>query len=222
MVETIFIDKILKQLEKYLIRKNNYRLTGDNYGLILLEPSDKYISDTKYSLLISAKKLNGLSQKDVIKELLVDFKVVLKLEEYNALSRLNIIHSEDPLVKNLSFMLGQHREEIIEINDMTIGGVKIDFAYLVKSLVLDKLIEGKAITIELINGQRINAGIIRIDENFDIVHYTGKGLSEIWKPDMTDEERENAEKLKTKPEEFLMQHQFVAKMPLDDIARVVE
>src|SRR5437899_1326591 len=114
MVETILIHTILKQLEKYLIRKNNFRLLGDTYDLILFVPSDKYLSDAKYSLMLSAMKLNNLYQKDVIKELLNDFKAILKFEEYNSISRLNIIHSEDPFVKNLKFAFAI-RTEVIEI-----------------------------------------------------------------------------------------------------------
>ena len=65
MVKTNLIDKILKRLEKYIIRKNDFHLVGDNFDLVLFIPSDKYLSDTKYSLLISAKKLDNFKQKEV-------------------------------------------------------------------------------------------------------------------------------------------------------------
>src|ERR1700722_1371320 len=103
MVETIYIHKILKELEKYFIRKNNYRLSGDNYDLILFVPSDKYSSESKLSLIISAQIFNNFNQKEVIWELLNEFKKTLESEEYNSITRLNIIHSEDPFVKNLKF-----------------------------------------------------------------------------------------------------------------------
>jgi hypothetical protein len=223
MVETKFIHTVLKQLEKYLVRKNNFHLLGDTYDLILFVPSDKYLSDAKYSLLISARKLNKLHQKDVIKELLNDFKEVLKFDEYNSISRLNIINSEDPFVRNLK-MVFAFREEVIEINEIPVGGVRLDFAFLVKSLVLDKLVENKALVLEVKTKDNkvdaINAGIIRIENNFDVVHYTGKGLREIWKPDMTDEQRKDAAILKEKKEDYLMEHQYIAKTPFDDILKV--
>ena len=223
MVETKFIHTILKRLEKYLIRKNNFHLTGDTYDLILFVPSDKYLSDAKYSLMVSAKKLNQLHQKDVIKELLNDFKEVLKFDEYNSISRLNIIHSEDPFVKNLKLVFA-FREEVIEINEIPVGGVRIDFAFLVKSLVLDKLVGNRALTVEIKTQENqvatINAGVIRIENNFDVVYYTGKGLREMWKPDMTDEQKKNAAILKEKSEEYLMEHDYVGKTPLDDILKV--
>ena len=107
MVKTTLIDKILKRLERYIIKKNNFHLDGDNFDMVLFVPSDKYLSDTKYSLLISANKFNNFKQKEIIKDLLTDFKEALNSEEYNAISRLNIIHSEDPFVKNLKFVSGK-------------------------------------------------------------------------------------------------------------------
>jgi hypothetical protein len=223
MVETIFIRTILKRLEKYLIKRNNFHLLGDTFDLILFVPSDKYLSDAKYSLMVSAKSLNTLHQKDVIIDLLNDFKGVLKFDEYNAISRLNIIHSDDPFVKNLKLVFG-FREEITEINEIPVGGVKIDYAFLVKSLVLDKLVEGRALIVEIKTEndqyETINMGVIRIETNFDIVYYTGKGIREMYKPEMTDEQKEIAEQLKQKSEDYLIQHHYIGKTPLDNILKV--
>ena len=97
-------NKILKSLEKYLLKKNNFQLTGENYDLILLTPMDKYQADTKYALLISAKRFDKLQQKEAIRDLLTFFKEDLETDEYNAISRLNVIHSEDRLVKNLNLL----------------------------------------------------------------------------------------------------------------------
>lgn len=223
MVEAKFIQTVLKRLEKYLIRKNNFHLNGDTFDLILFVPTDKYVSDAKYSLIISAKCLNTFPQKEVIRELLYDFKGILKFDEYNAISRLNIIHSDDPIVKNLKLVFGL-RENIIEINKIPIGGIRIDYALLVKSLVLDRLIENTVLIVEIKNenDQReiINMGVIRIEENFDVVYYTGMGLREIYKPDMTYEEQIIAEKLKQKSEDYLMQHHYIRKIQLDNILKV--
>lgn len=223
MVDSKLIHTILKRLEKYLIKRNDFNLLGDTFDLILFVPSDKYLSNTKYSLIISAKSLNNLHQKDVIREILIDFKKVLKFDEYNSISRLNIIHSEDPFVKNLKLVFG-FREEIIEINEIPIGGVRIDFAYLVKSLVLDKLIRNIALIVEIMTHdnkiETINVGVIRIENNFDVVYYTGKGLREIWNPDMTDEQKEIATQLKQRPENYLLKHGFISKTPFDNILKV--
>ena len=224
MVKTNLIDKILKRLEKYIIRKNDFHLVGDNFDLVLFVPSDKYLSDTKYSLLISAKKLDNFKQKEVIKDLLTDFKEALNPDEYNAISRLNILHSEDPLVKNLKFVFA-YRQPIIEINDIPVGGVNIDYAFLARSLTLDKLIENHALILEIKNSdnqiETINAGIIRIDNNYDVVYYTGQGLREILKP-KNDEQKAKSAMLKTQNESYLVQNNYISKIKLDNIVNVAE
>jgi hypothetical protein len=224
MVETIFIHKVVRRLEKYLIKKNGFHLLGDTYDLILFVPSDKYAPDDKYSLIISAKKLNTLSQKDVIRELLSDFKESLNFDQYNSISRINIINTEEPFVKNLKFAFS-FREEIIEINSIPIGGVQIDFAYLVKSLILDKLIENKTLKLEIINQMGmldiISVGVVRIEKNFEIVYYTVKGIREMWRQDMTDSEKAKAAILREKSEDYLIQHEYLSKILFDDIQKVI-
>jgi hypothetical protein len=215
------MQRVLKGLEKYLIRKNSFKLEGANYDMIMLIPSDKYSPDAKYSLLLSAKHLNASSHKDVIKELLYGFKEELSPEEYTTLSRINVLHTEDPFVRNVKFMFG-FRQEVTEINGMVIGGVEIDFAYLLRSLVLDKLKEEAALTIEVKNAigtvDTIHAGIIRMEANFELVYYTGKGLKEIWKPNTEDEK---AQALRKEQESFLLQNGYIARTKIDDIIRIV-
>jgi hypothetical protein len=224
MVRMKFINKVLKSLEKYLLKKNNFHLTGENYDLILFTPVDKYRADTKYSLLISAKLFNNLQQKEVIKDLLTYFKEVLESDEYSTISRLNIVNSEDPFVKNMKFTF-PFRQEILEINNIYIGEANIDYAFLVKSLLLDTLIEGRAVTLEILNHGKIgiiNAGILMVNSNYEIVYFTGKGLREMWKPDMTDMEKANAEKLRKMTETDLIRSEHIAKVEIDNIVRVVE
>ncbi|MBU0613715.1 hypothetical protein KJ766_00300 [Patescibacteria group bacterium] len=50
--------------------------------------------------------------------------------------------------------------------------------------------------------------------------YTGKGLREMWRPDMTDEEKKIAEELRMKSEEYLIANQFINRISLDNIIRV--
>ena len=226
MVETTstYIHKILGQLEKFLIWKNGFHLLGKTYDLILLIPSERYSSDAKYSLMISAKSLDNYHQKDIIKEIFTVFKNTLEVDEFNSIARINVIHSEDSFVRNLKQMFG-FREEIFELNSITVGGVHIEFAYLVKSLVLDKLVEKRAVTLEVIDSEgsinQISAGVKRINEDFFLVYYTGKGLRELFGQEMTAQEKLNAEILIKKGEQFLMENQFIAQKRLDDILRVL-
>jgi hypothetical protein len=71
----------------------------------------------------------------------------------------------------------------------------------------------------LSDGSKINAGTIRVEDNH-LVHYTGKGLREIWKPDMTEEEKEVAAELKSKSEEYLAENDYIAWTPLDTIVDI--
>ncbi len=226
MVETasIYTHKILRQLEKFLILKNGFNLLGETYELILLIPSDKYSTDTKYSLIISAKSLNNFQQKDIIKEIFTAFKETLEIDEFNSISRINVIHTHDSFVRNLKLMFGL-REEIIELNNITVGGANIDFAYLIRSLVLDKLIAGRALNLEIIdpdgNLGHISAGIKGIDNSFNVVYYTGKGLREIFGLEKTKSEEDDAEILKNMNEQYLISNHLIAKIRFDDINKVM-
>jgi hypothetical protein len=217
MVEQIVVNSIIKELEKFLIKKSNYRLNGENFDLILLIPTDKYSFDNKFSLYLSSAVLNKFSQKEIIMELLTDFKNYLTIQDYTALSRINILNNQEPFVRNMNLTYG-FRESIIQLEDTYIGDVKIDFAFLLKSLVLDKLIMNRAVLLELYNGQKMNAGIKRIEPNFDIVHYIGKGLKEMWKPEVIHKGR--AEFLKSQEEDYLFSNNYLSKIPLDKIAKI--
>ncbi len=71
----------------------------------------------------------------------------------------------------------------------------------------------------LSDGSRINAGTIRVEDNH-LVHYTGKGLREMFKPGMTEDEMNFAEDLKNKSEEYLTENKYIAWTPLDTIVDI--
>lgn len=71
----------------------------------------------------------------------------------------------------------------------------------------------------LSDGSRINAGTIRVEDNH-LVHYTGKGLREIFKPNMTEEEKKVSTDLQTKSEEYLTENGYIAWTPLDTIVDI--
>lgn len=155
----------------------------------------------------------------LIMDLLIHFKEYLNPAEYNLISRINIVQSSDPLVKNLG-LLFSFREALIEIREVQIGGLKIDLGYLAKSLILDKLIEGQAVTLVLRDGHQINAGIKRIESNFNLVYYTGKGLREIWGTDASPEETRTL-RLKEAPEEELIKQNYIAITNMDLIYKII-
>ena len=77
----------------------------------------------------------------------------------------------------------------------------------------------------VLRGETLNYGVIRRTEEH-VVIYTGKGLREMWKPEMTREEIEVAEKLKQIAEQPDGEQQLISSghiriIALNDIERVI-
>lgn len=84
----------------------------------------------------------------------------------------------------------------------------------------DKIVIGQARVGVLNNNDKINVGWIRI-ENDEVIYYTGKGLREIWKPNMTEEERNKAEQLKSKTETELIKLNYIERRKINDFKDIV-
>jgi hypothetical protein len=78
--------------------------------------------------------------------------------------------------------------------------------------------EGHAGVMTLKDGTQMNYGVIRVTQNLTkIIFYTGKGLRELFKPDMNEEEKANAEQLKNLDEKNLMKLGYVSEIPFSNI-----
>ena len=78
---------------------------------------------------------------------------------------------------------------------------------------------------QLKDERTVNYGVIRLTDN-EVIYYTGKGLREILKPNMTDEEKKLADQLKKigeseNGEQKLIDSEHIAITKFDDIARVM-
>jgi len=81
-----------------------------------------------------------------------------------------------------------------------------------------KVKEGHAGVMILNDGTKMNYGVIRITQKMSkIIFYTSKGLREIFKPDMTEEEKRKAIELKKLDEKTLMKLGYVSEMELANI-----
>ena len=81
-----------------------------------------------------------------------------------------------------------------------------------------KVNEGHAGVMTLKDGTQMNYGVIRVTQNLSkMIFYTGKGLREIFKPDMTEEEKIIAEQLKKLDEKTLMKSGHISEMLLANI-----
>jgi len=82
------------------------------------------------------------------------------------------------------------------------------------------IVPGQARIAVLQNGDQINVGWIRIEDE-TVVYYTGKGLRELWKPNMTSEEHRLAALWKAKPEVELIREGLIAKSKISDFIRIL-
>lgn len=81
-----------------------------------------------------------------------------------------------------------------------------------------KVNEGHAGVMTLNDGTKMNYGVIRVTRNLSkMIFYTGKGLREMFKPDMTEKEKAIAAELKKLDEKVLMKSGHVAEILLSNI-----
>ncbi len=81
-----------------------------------------------------------------------------------------------------------------------------------------KINEGHASIMTLKDGTQMNCGVIRVTQNLSkMIFYTGKGLRDMFKPDMTEEEKAKAIELKKLNEKTLMKSGYVSEMPFANI-----
>ncbi|MBL4652349.1 MAG: hypothetical protein JKY53_05715 [Flavobacteriales bacterium] len=81
-----------------------------------------------------------------------------------------------------------------------------------------KIKENHAGTMILNDGTKVNYGTIRVTQNMSkLIYYTGKGLREIYKPDMADEVKQKAKELKKQDEKMLMKSGHIAEILLSEI-----
>lgn len=78
--------------------------------------------------------------------------------------------------------------------------------------------KGHAGVMTLKDGTEMNYGLIRVTQNLSkVIFYTGKGLREMFKPDMTEEEKVTADELKKLDEKTLMKMGYINEMPSSNI-----
>lgn len=213
------INKTVKILEAYYVSKNGYKLNGTGYDLILLVPAES-TGLIKYSWLISGKILDNIPQTKIVSDIFQLIKGVLSIEEYATISRINVINSSHPFIRNVNFVVPGN-DEMVQFNNQNIGGVDLDQAILLRPKFLKKAKEGNAVTFILNTGKKINAGIISIDKNLKIKHYTGKGLREIYGEQLPNFNKERAKELKSKSENYLITNEYIGFTNFNDIKNII-
>lgn len=81
-----------------------------------------------------------------------------------------------------------------------------------------KIKENHAGVMTLNDEKKANYGTFRVTQNMSkLIYYTGKGLREIFKPDMTEDEKRKAEELKKLDEKTLMKLGYIGEILLSEI-----
>ncbi len=131
------------------------------------------------------------------------YEVDISNGESNYIAKLNEIFSNKLFDYSLDYLVGQ-----IELKNEHKGSI------------IDKIIIGQARVAILNSGEKINVGFIRVDNN-DVYFYTGKGLREMWKPNMSDKEKTEAERLKLKTENELIQEGYIDRKGIDEFTEII-
>jgi hypothetical protein len=215
MVVDKTVRNILRRLEIYYLKNQGFLLTGKSYDLILLISAESSYNSSKYSWIISAKFLDNRIEKEVINELLSDFNRILTYEEFSSVSRINVINSNHSIVNNLRFVF-PYQEDVIELNELSIGGVRFDKSFIIHSKILEKLKSGNVVQIVTCQGEQIPAGIIAMDKNLIIKYYTAKGLRTLYKTE-TEDEKVKAKELEKLSEQEKIQEDLIALIKLKEI-----
>jgi len=88
-----------------------------------------------------------------------------------------------------------------------------------RSPILEQIVPGQTRIAILKNGDSINVGWIRI-EGDEVVYYTGQGLYNIWRPNMTDVEQAKAEDYKKLTEAELKSIGYLDKRKVSDFKEI--
>lgn len=83
----------------------------------------------------------------------------------------------------------------------------------------EKIVIGHAKTATLDNGEKISVGFHRI-EGDEVIYYTGKGLRDIFGPNMNEEEQHAAQKLQSLSEEELIAGQYMERRKISDFENI--
>lgn len=206
---------ILRQLEKYFIQKNKYKLSGYSYDLILIIPTVA-TTDIKYSWILSSQLFDNTSQKEIILDIITFLRERCP-EEYKSIARINLLNSQSSDVKNLNFIYSSLplKNEFIELNTI-IGGQNFEGAVLLRSKLLTQLIEGAAVTITLNNNKVLSIVLIDINSDFVVKGYSGKALKEFFSENGKDKRL-----LKKMSFEQLSEMDYITTVRLDDILDIV-
>lgn len=169
MVTLDFHQKLLRNLEMYLLGEKGFALDGIGYELMLFIPTNYYEFDGRNSLVISAKALDNKREIMVLRELFTLLKDTLSLEEYTLISTINVVPTDSDLVRKLNFSFPfQQKTDVDYPLNAAIVGEGLQNARLVRTSVLTNLVQGKLCRIDLNDGRELAGKVVGIDQQYQL------------------------------------------------------
>ena len=210
MVINKAIRTVQRELEKFLIKENRYKLEGVNYEFMLLRPIASSYSE-KYSWLVSASIFDTYSERSFIHEVLKYLKGNLAYDTRCVVSSIGKVETNGHLAEDLN-NIWTGEQEYFEIDEAFLGNREFENAILIRPVLLNYLVEGHTISLSLKDHKNILANIISIDENFYLKYYTSAALEFA--------KAESFEALNSMPCKELCDKGYVKQVHLDDIEQV--
>ena len=132
MVEKKYIQKVVRQLDRYYIKKSNSTLDGSSYAFMLFIPTNLHQIDRniKYDLILCAKKFDKYPTKELINEIISWLDGNLEKNESIKISSVIIANSNSPFARNVDFVM-PIKEDIKILENIYVGNVTINYGILV-------------------------------------------------------------------------------------------
>lgn len=169
MVTLDFHQKLLRNLDMYLLKEKEFSLDGIGYELLLFIPTNYDEFDGKNSLVISAKALDSKRERVALQELFTLLGKALSFEEYSLVSTISVVPTDSELVRKLNFAFPfQQRADVDYSLNTTAFGEGLQNARLVRTSVLANLVQGKMCSVELNDGRELTGKVFGIDQEYQL------------------------------------------------------
>ena len=125
------VTDIINKIRKSLMEFSG---SGNQYSLLMLMPEQPHNMESQFGLLLSATWLNTLPYHETLKKLIELLRRKLSWEEYRKIENIYLVHTDDPIVKNMT-RLYQVNNGLVNVSNIQMGETKIDHAIILDSAV---------------------------------------------------------------------------------------
>lgn len=215
---------------KYHVDREDLIQILDDFGKTICENKDEYFS---YLITVSSDEgmLLDFSLYIIVAELSYEYRLINVeiLDAQTLRIRFFTLATQQAEVYDVSIAegTGMYQHVLFAISNLKLfkGAlesliVQVKTKKEFKTPIIDRIIPGQARVAVLKDGQQINVGWIEIVGD-EVFYYTGQGLREMWKPNMTAQEQSIANHLKTLRREELMASGHIQKRKIDEFEDLI-